>query len=154
MALIWIMIILALAIFGFGLYLDIKYIVCVYKGKYEKGEKIIAYAGYFSVLSMILLFIICALGFNHTEVELDRSYFGLLGACGSLILIPFLILADIKQIKYIKGLSEKEKTEKNLSMKDRTPLIAVISVLVIINFGLIGLNIEEFIYVFSGLISM
>lgn len=154
MVLIWIMIVLAVAIFGVGLYLNINYIICVSKEKYKKAEKAIAYAGYYAVLSMILLFVICAVGFNHTKVELERSYFGLFGACVSLILIPFLVIADIKQIRYIKGLSDAEKEKQGLSMKDRTPLIAVIIVLLIINFGLMGLNIEEFIYVFQGLLQM
>lgn len=154
MVLIWIMIVLAAVIFGVGIFLDIKYILCVNKDNHKDAERAIAYAGYYSVLSMILLFVICAVGFNHSKVELDRSYFGLLAALGSLVLIPFLIIADIKQIRYIKSLSDNEKEKQGLSMKDRTPLIAVVIVLLIINFGLLGLNIEEFIYVFSGLLKM
>lgn len=154
MALIWIMFILSLIIFGFGLVLNIRYIYFVFKSSNEKAEKALAVSGYFQVLSMILLFLIYAFGYNHSSVKLEREYYGLFACFGVLLLIPFLVIADIKQMKWIKSLSDENKKNTGISMKDRTPLIAVIIVLSLLNMGLVGLNIEAFVYVFQGLLAM
>ena len=147
-----IMLLIALAIVGVYIFFIIKYMLSVHNEEHRRAEKSIAIAGYYSIASMILLFFIVWFGFKNNVVTLERNYYGLFAVFASLAYIPFLIIYDIKQVRWIKGLSDKEQLEYGISIKDRMPLIVVIAILSIINVALVGLCIESFIYVFQGLL--
>lgn len=144
---LWLLIILSVGSFGLFLTFIIKYIIDVFNYKNEKAEKSIAYTGYSAIVSMIILFVIyflySKLEFYH---ELDGiSFYGLFALILGVFIVPFTVIADIKQLKWIKSLSVSECEAKNISMKDRKPLIIVIVALTLINLALIGINLEYFI---------
>ncbi|MGM9972359.1 MAG: hypothetical protein ACI35W_08115 [Anaeroplasmataceae bacterium] len=146
-AVVVIIFILAILIFGDHLGLIIKYIVDVFSENNVKSEKTLAYAGYISILSMILLFVLYYVTSSldyYNEVE-SINYYGLFAMIGVVLIAPALILADIKQIRWIKALSSSEREAYNIGLKDRTPLVYVILALIIINLALFGMNVEFFI---------
>ncbi len=142
---------LSLALFACHMYFIVKYIVLIAREENIKAEKYVAYSGYFGVVVMIIQFILSATAFKNDVVELEYTYLGLLAALGAVVVLPFLIIYDIKQQKFIKKLSSDEQKKYNISTKDRLPLVGVISALMIISMALFGLCAEAYIYVMQGL---
>lgn len=144
---------LATAIFLGFVGLLISYMVAVFNEENIKAEKRIAYTGYYAIASMIALFLIVCFGFKNDVIYVSREYYGLFAAFGALALIPELVYFDIKQIRFIKDLSPEKQKEYGVSVKDRIPLMGVVSILIIINMALFGLCVESFAYVLSGVVA-
>lgn len=148
-----IVLLVSLAIFAFYMFLVIKYIILVAYDENVRAERYAAYTGYLGVAAAIILFLLICFGFKNSIVDNDCSeYYGLIAAIGALAILPEYILFDIKQIKWIKGLSLDEQKKYGVSVKDRIPLIVVMSIILIINMGLFGLIVERFIFVIQGII--
>lgn len=145
--------VVACLVFAALIVLLLKYIFNVNYMEHVKAEKNIAIAGYYSILSMIALFLLIAFGYKNDVVDIERNYIGLVSIALSAVLLPFLVIYDIRQIRWIKDLTPDEQKSYGISIKDRRPLIIIISILVIVNFALIGLCIESLIYVIQGIVS-
>ncbi|MCR5706092.1 MAG: hypothetical protein K6G48_04795 [Acholeplasmatales bacterium] len=141
----------SIVVFALHMYFVIKYIVKIYYYDNVKAEKYIAYAGYFGVAAMVLQFIFGTVALENDVVELEHSYIGLVVGLGAIFVIPFLVIADLKQQKWIKNLSIADQKKYNISLKDRMPLIIVIAALVVISFALFGFVIEGYCYIMDGL---
>lgn len=144
---------LTLAVFGLYIFLCAGYVWHIFNDNNQKAERFIAYAGYYAIAAMIALFLIFAFGFKNSIVGLDRKYYGLFLAFAGFIVLPPMIIADYKQIKWIKQLTLDEQKEFGISVKDRLPLIIVVSILTLIVLALFGICVERFIYVLEGLIN-
>jgi len=138
-------------IFALHMYFIIKYMLKVYYYDNVKAEKYVAYAGYFGVAAMVLQFIFGTVALENDIVELEHSYIGLAIGLLAFAVIPFLVITDIKQQKWIKNLSAADQKKYNISIKDRMPLIIVISALLVISFALFGFVIEGYCYIMDGL---
>ena len=150
---ITLVLILTLAIFGLYIFLCAGYVWHIFNDNNQKAERFIAYAGYYAIFAMISLFLIFSFGFKNSIVGLDKKYYGLFAAFGGFLVLPPMIIADYKQIKWIKALTIDEQKEYGISVKDRLPLIIVISILALIALALFGICVERFIYVLEGLIN-
>lgn len=146
-----IVMLISLALFAFHMFFTCKYIYLVAAEKNLKAEKYIAYSGYFGVAVMVIQFVIASLCFKNDVVELDYSYLGLIAGAGAVIILPFLIIYDIKQQLWIKRLSLEDKKKYDVSSKDRLPLVIVVSALVVISMALFGLCLEAYIYIMQAL---
>ncbi len=151
MAVISIMLILAIALYASHLVLYIRYMLNVAMGENIKAEKSLAIAGYYSIATFIVSFIILTAGYKHTVVKLEYDFLGLLSVLGMLVIAPFLIIMDIKQIKWIKSLSKERSEEIGINLKDRRPLIFVLLVLATINIALLGMNIAAFSFIAAAI---
>ncbi len=147
LAVVIILTLISLLVFGFNLFFIIKYIVKVFKGDNIKAEKNIAYAGYSAILAMIVLFLVYYL-FSTIELyhEIEEvTYYGLILLVAIIPVIILLLISDLKQISWMKGLSTSERETLNVGLKDRKPLVYVMIVLLLITTSLFGLNFEKFI---------
>ena len=143
--------IVSILIFLVHMYFIARYIISIYYYKNVAAEKYVAYSGYFGVAAMVTQFLLATVALENDVVELEHTYYGMAAAAGALVVLPFLIIADLKQQRWIKELSLDDQKKYNISLKDRTPLIAVISALVVISFALFGFVIEGYIYIVQGL---
>lgn len=141
----------SIIIFGVHMYFVLRYILCIMYDQNIKAEKYIAFSGYFGVLAMVVQFILGTIALENSKVELEHSYYGMLLALLALVIIPILVLSDNKQRRWIKSLSLEDQKKYNISLKDRLPLIGIISGLVIISLALFGFVIEGYIYIVQAL---
>ncbi len=146
-----IVMLISLALFLIHMFFTCKYIYLIASDQNLKAEKYIAYSGYFGVVVMVIQFILASLCFKNDVVELDYSYIGLIAAAGAVIILPFLITYDIKQQLWIKRLSIEDKKKYDISLKDRLPLVIVVSALVVISMALFGLCVEAYVYIMQAL---
>lgn len=146
-----IVMLISLTLFVFHMFFTCKYIYLIASEQHLKAEKYIAYSGYFGVVVMVMQFILASLCFKNDVVDLEYSYLGLIAAAGAIFIIPFLIIYDIKQQFWIKRLSVEDKKKYDVSLKDRLPLVIVVSTLVVISMALFGLCIEAYVYIMQAL---
>ncbi len=120
-----------------------------YKKKYREAEKNIMISGYLLIGTMVLMFILLAVGYDaeRTNVELDLSYNSLWFTFIALPICAILIFADLKTQKWVKSLTVDHKKGKASHTEGMKAMIFVIAALVIVNIALYCVHCESFFYI-------